>query len=85
VLSQLANEKVSSGKTEAEALKALKLNHNKMVAEKDKDISTCQAEVTALKESMARLKAEKAAVRAGGAGGAGEVDVERHKKATGRS
>ena len=60
VLSQLANEKVATGKSESDALKALKLNHNKMVAEKDKDISTSQAEVLALKESVGKLRAEKA-------------------------
>jgi chromosome segregation ATPase len=60
VLSQLANEKVATGKSEADSLKALKLNHNKMVAEKDKDIASSQAEVLALKESVGKLRAEKA-------------------------
>ena len=59
LLSQLANEKLASSKGEKDAIKALKLNHNKMVSEKDGAIAEGQTEIG---ESVrgAKRRAEKA-------------------------
>ena len=59
--SQLANEKAGakahSGK-ESEALKDIKKNHNKMVAEKDAALSHNTDEIAKLKEQVAHMKTD---------------------------
>ncbi|GMH86644.1 hypothetical protein TrST_g13918 [Triparma strigata] len=63
IMSQLANEKLASSKNEKDAIKALKLNHNKMVSEKDTTIAEYQSEIAGLKKKIANSKANEIAQR----------------------
>ena len=61
VSGQLANEKTtseSSGKTDAEAVKAVKLAFNKMLAEKDKAIEKGAEDIAKLKEAASAVKSD---------------------------